>query len=826
MASLVRSRPAFALIAVALVAAIVPLTAGPAAANHGTEAGAVVRSGWPQLTDDPATGGRMSTPIEGSTGSSGWYKHSSPTLGNLDGDPALEIVIGSLDGKVYAYNPDGSRLTGWPRRLDAPSTPTAPINGTPAIGDVDGNGSNDVVIGSDNGWVFAFGAGGQILPGWPQFTGYNADYPSHCSTDACTGVVGSPTLADLDNDGRLEVIVGSFSHKIYVWRADGSVLPGWPRDVWDGVASTAAVGDVDRDGSPDIVIGSDVGNDCGNCQPFGAIARGGLVHVMRVDGTELPGWPQATSGFAWSSPALADLDNDGSLEVISGSGFFPSNEPRGRSLYAWRGDGSLMWRFDAPNVIIGSPAVADLTGDGYPEIAIGDQSGNMYLLTWYGAAVWSRDGVSAQVPNGNGGYFFGPMLADVTGDGVPEVVASDANWRVKAWTVSGDRVLDTSTRFTMWNSPAIGDLDGDGTNEVVMGSARADGAGPTLPEQGGRGELWVLNTNGRGGLAWPQHQSRVRTNDGFLAYGSGFRGGVRTAVGNFTDDPGDEIATAAGPGGGPHVRVWSTAGGRPRLVAEWFAYGATFSAGVSVAAANVDGTGLDELVTTPGPTGGPHVRVWSVAGRAATLRAEWFAYDAGFTGGISAGAGNIRPDTNGDEIVTGAGPGGGPHVRVWRVSGSTATLTAEWFAYDAGFRGGVNVAAGDTLSSSPGAEVITGAGPGGGPHLRVWGFDNATGPAMLRREWFTYDAAFRGGVRVSTGQVDGSGTEEIVSGAGPGGGPHVRCFVNSTTSLNCSFFAFGAGVTNGVFPSTGALTGRRFAVGLDSGSYPAVSLVP
>ena len=823
----VRRRAPFLLLAGLVVAAALTVGTGPAQATHGTEAGASVRSGWPQLTDDPASGARMNVPIEGSTGHSGWFKHSSPSLGNLDADPASEIAIGSLDGKVYVWNPDGSRVPGWPRRLDAPNTFAGPVNGTPAIGDIDGNGSNEVVVGSDNGWVFAFSAAGHVMPGWPQFTGHNADFPDRCATDACTGVVGSPTLADLDGDGRLEVIAGSFSHKIFVWRWNGAVLPGWPRDVWDGVASTAAVGDVDRDGSPDIVIGSDVANDCGNCQPFGAMARGGLVHALRVDGTELPGWPQPTSGFAWSSPALADLDRDGGLEIVSGSGFFPSSEPRGRSLYAWRGDGRLMWRFDAPNVIIGSPAVADLTGDGYPEIAVGDMSGNMYLLTWYGAVVWSRNGVSANVPNGNGAYFFGPMLADVTGDGVAEVVASDANWRVKAWTLGGDRVMDFQTRFSMWNSPAIGDLDGNGTNEVVIGSAASDGAGPSapIPDRAGHGELFVLNTNGRGGLAWPQHHSRVRSSDGFLAFGSGFRGGVRTAVGNFTNDPGDEVATAAGPGGGPHVRIWSVAGSRPRIVAEWFAYGATFGAGVNVAAVNVDGSALDEVVTGPGPGGGPHVRVWSVSGGAASLRAEWFAYGASFAGGVDVGGGNVRTDAAAEEVVTGAGPGGGPHVRLWTVPGATPSLAREWFAYDAGFRGGVDVAAGDTTTASPGAEVITGAGPGGGPHLRVWGFASAGAAPTVRAEWFTYDAGFRGGVRVSTAQTDGGGSEEIVSGAGPGGGPHVRCFVNSSPALNCSFFAFGPGVTNGVFPAAGALNGRRFAIGLDAGLFPAVSLV-
>lgn len=812
--------------------------ASPSLANHGSEAGATLRAGWPVKTDTPNTGGAMNLPIEGSTGYSGWFKHSSPTIANLDADPALEILTGSLDGKVYAWNNDGSRLAGWPRRLDAYSTPTAPVNGSPSVGDIDGDGKLEVIAGSDNGWVFAWRRDGSAVANWPQFTGYNADYPSRCATNACTGVWASPTVADLDGDGKAEVIVGSFSHKMWVWRGDGSVMSGWPRDVWDGIASSAAVADLDGDGALDIVVGSDLESDCADCPPYGALKKGGLVHAFRQDGTELPGWPAATDSFMWSSPAVVDLDKDGVPEVISGGAFFPSDgtsgaESRGHHLYVWDSSGRLKWRHDTPGVVIGSPAVGDINGDGYPEIAFGTAGyrrpngvvveGQLTLLMFNGFRLWSTFGVTAASPNGSGAHFGGPALADVTGDGKAEVVAADANFRVKAWTSSGALVMDQGTNYSMFNSPAVGDLDGNGRNEVVVASAEFISGSGAIENR--RGEVWAFDTNGVGGLAWPQFHSRVRSTPGFLAYGAGFRGGVRVAVGDVTNDPGDEIVTAPGPGGGPHVRVWSMSQGKPVLVAQWFAYDVGFTGGVFVAVANVDGNGKEEVITGAGPGGGPHVRVWSVAPPNAGVFAQWFAYDVGFGGGVSVAGGNVKDNDLAEEVVTGPGRGGGPHVRAWDVAAATATIAAQWFAYDAGFLGGIFVGAANTVVATNADEVITGADAGGGPHVKSFSVASASATGSLQQTFFAYNVGFTGGVRVTGGQVDGSGGAEIITGPGPTGGPHVRCFPPSIEPTVCSFFPFGAGVTNGIYVAFGQIEGAgKVVTGLGAGGLPVVRI--
>src|SRR5207237_492318 len=163
-------------------------------------------------------------------------------------------------------------------------------------------------------------------------------------------------------------------------------------------------------------------------------------------------------------------------------------------------------------------------------------------------------------------------------------------------------------------------------------------------------------------------------------------------------------------------------------------------------------------------------------------------------------AGDINGDGF-DDMICGAGAGGGPQVRIF--SGKDGTLLQQYFAYDQGFTGGVSVASGD-LDGNGRFEVITGAGAGGGPQVRVFDFQ-----AHLVAAFFAFDAGFTGGVNVSTGRVRGIGFDSLICGAGAGGGPTVNTFQTlsihegaSQDSMNfqliSSFSAFAQNFTGGV----------------------------
>jgi len=165
-----------------------------------------------------------------------------------------------------------------------------------------------------------------------------------------------------------------------------------------------------------------------------------------------------------------------------------------------------------------------------------------------------------------------------------------------------------------------------------------------------------------------------------------FNATVRLAF-DFNGDGKADIVTAAGPGGGPQVRVLSGANGQELL--SFFAYAPTFTGGVRVAVCDLNGDGVPDIVTAPGPGGGPHIRAFNGATGAQLPGAigSFFAYDPGFTGGVFVGC----DDVNGDgvpDVITGAG--GDPHVRAF--SGVNGAQLIGFFSFGPTFLGGVAVA--------------------------------------------------------------------------------------------------------------------------------------
>lgn len=181
------------------------------------------------------------------------------------------------------------------------------------------------------------------------------------------------------------------------------------------------------------------------------------------------------------------------------------------------------------------------------------------------------------------------------------------------------------------------------------------------------------------------------------------------------------------------------------------------------------------------------------------LLRDLMVYSGAFYGGVSVASCDL--DHNGkSEIIVGAGPGGGPHVKIiWPYS----MKVTGFMAYDESFRKGVKVACGD-LNNDGEIEIITGAGFGGGPHIRIFDQD---GNQKFTPGFFAFDQNLKSGVNIAVGDVDGDGKDEIVAAPGASGGPHVRVFNYRGDFEGIDFFPFRSGDRGGVSLAVGNVDG-------------------
>ncbi|MBX9579612.1 MAG: Ig-like domain-containing protein [Gemmataceae bacterium] len=274
-----------------------------------------------------------------------------------------------------------------------------------------------------------------------------------------------------------------------------------------------------------------------------------------------------------------------------------------------------------------------------------------------------------------------------------------------------------------------------------------------------------------------------------------FTGGVYVAAGDVDGDGVGDIVTGPGIGGEPVVRVVGGRDGRDLPGAT--PYERSFTGGVQVAAGDTDRDGAADLVVGTGVGGGPRVQV--LGGRDRRVLSDFFAYEDSFRGGVQVAAGDVDADGYAD-IVTGTSVGGGPRVRVF--SGKTGAVLSDFFAYEDSFRGGVYVAAGD-VDGDGYADIVTGTGVGGGPRVRV--FSGRTGAVLS--EFFAYEDSFRGGVLVGAADFDGDGRADVAAGTGPGGAPRVRVFSPLGGREVGGLFAYDPAARGGVFVAGADFTG-------------------
>jgi len=208
---------------------------------------------------------------------------STPMLANIDNNSKTEeIIVGTASGSVYAFFGNGSLIPGWPVNCEGA------VEESLAVGDIDGNGENEIVIGSNSSKVYAFNGDGTTVSGWPKTTG--------------GGVIVAPVLADVDNDNISDIIVGSTDGKVYVWKGNGNIINSFPKDLTEPITHPLTVADIDQDGDIDIVC-----------------PAGRNLYLLANNGTIIHSWQtsSSTADSEWLGPIIVDINWDREYEIIA-----------------------------------------------------------------------------------------------------------------------------------------------------------------------------------------------------------------------------------------------------------------------------------------------------------------------------------------------------------------------------------------------------------------------------------------------------------------------------------------------------------------------------
>lgn len=392
-----------------------------------------------------------------------------PAINDIDNDGSSEIIIyrSGDPPKIYIFNPDGSPETGFP--VNVGSELVYYNMQVPVIADINNDSLNEIIafnhnsIYPESSELYAFMPNGSYVEGWPVLV--PRDYQPNI------------IAADLDNDGQKEIIVKgnvNYSSTRYftIVGAGGKIISKWQlNDINEGspLTSTPAIGNFDNDTDFEIVVGVSNSTYDWNISKWN---YKGVLHVFNLDGSEVSGWPVSTDGNPYSSPAIGDINKDGSPEIVIG--LINGNG----GVYAFFKNGTVMpgFPFMTGYDFWSSPSLADFNQDGVLEIAIskiGFENSETYVLYnnatplphWPQPTVWND--------------YYSTVAGDINNDGIPEIITTAgggippyAGGGVYAWNVNGTLVsgFPKVTERDAQAPAALGDIDNDGMVDIVASS--------------------------------------------------------------------------------------------------------------------------------------------------------------------------------------------------------------------------------------------------------------------------------------------------------------------------------------------------------------------
>jgi thermitase len=416
---------------------------------------------------------------------------AASTLSDIDGDGVAEILVRSNYG-MYAFRSDGSAVPGWPqpriRRFisswEYPSVSAA---------DIDNDGQTEIVS-AINDTLYLYSASGVMRSGFPVWLG-----------DRMNAITSPTLLADLDNDGTMEIIFrtyswvtqsmeridvytpngtrfmnfpyvfapeygtaghgGQFSHlsafdidkdgrkeiiglgtkcpvgfsqpnqtSIFVWNYNGTLRSGYPIELPETYTPfgtngpSPVIADIDNDGTVEIGIFIKEGN---------WVLNDGQFAYYKLNGTRMAGWPVGFQAEVMAgNVTLGDLDRDGMLETVFGT-YSGSGSPT--RVYAFRSDGTLLpnWPVVIDDNVLSQAIIADIDGDAYPEVMVGSENGILYAWSRTGAPLSGFPKCVAVPGLSENAITACPAVGDVDGDGTQELIATSILGDLCVWDLPG-----------------------------------------------------------------------------------------------------------------------------------------------------------------------------------------------------------------------------------------------------------------------------------------------------------------------------------------------------------------------------------------------------
>ena len=402
---------------------------------------------------------------------------SSPTVATVNGQ--VIVAVASQNGYLDLVDAEtGANLPGWPVAVDiAPNSPTA-VESSPTIAFLDGpNNPPSIIVGAGStyiskqqGGLVAFNYDGSV-----RFTFQTQDVFSEWNGSApvpdgySEGVFSTPAVGDITGNGQLDIVFGSWDHRLYALSPWGTLLRGFPIDTQDTIWSSPALYHVrGSSGREDIFIGGDASgrNRC----------HGGFIYdVTYMNSKPKIVWQHCENQTIWSSPAVGAINATKNPVVVVGTGFgetppYKSDTNKIFAFYARSGATVKGWPVPTAGPVFGSPAIGLLGGSTSPSIVdtswcttcTGAQANTsmVYAYTSAGTLLWSQ---SLSGPSD----FSSPILVDLTGTGTNDVLVGDSAGLYPLDGATGAFMFGTSefsaiNKCSVQNSAAVADVPGSG----------------------------------------------------------------------------------------------------------------------------------------------------------------------------------------------------------------------------------------------------------------------------------------------------------------------------------------------------------------------------